>query len=108
MFKLQPKGVPIKWPVKVNIPRDGGKVTSTTFYALFLVLDQDELEEASNGSDLQFAQAVIKGWDGVGDELGDELPFTAENLERLVKISYFREGLRFAYFDCINGRAAKN
>ena len=105
MFKLVPLDKPVKWPVKVNIPRDGGQTQNASFIAHFLVLRQDELADIQNEADFEWAKRVIVGWETVSDEDGNELPFSEEALERLIGITYVREAVQQAYYNCINGRA---
>jgi hypothetical protein len=108
MFKLQSLETPIRWPVRVSIPRDGGVASKVTFHASFRVLPQDRLDELASASDADWAEAIVAGWDGVADEDGATIEFSPEALARMVQIVYVREAIRLAYFDCMNGRAVKN
>lgn len=105
MFKLSESTDPITdWPVEVNKPVSGGKVQRHTFKADFLVLPVDELAEVAD-EDLH---KVIVGWSGVADHEGNELPYSVENLQRLLRISYVRVGLLAAYRNCLAGFRGKN
>lgn len=108
MFKLLPNDAPVKWPVTVTIPQDGGRTTKHTFDVWFRVLTQSELDEHGQSGDQLFFATIVTGWDRVGDIEGNALDFTPAALQQLVEIPYVREAIRFAYFECISGRAAKN
>lgn len=113
MFKIV--DVPsFKWPVKVNIPRDGGKFTPTTFTGEFAALHQDEidkaLEEIRDGTlDVNFGARVLIGWSAgqVQDSDGSELPYSDEAKDKLLRMSYVRNGVVEAFFDGVSGGAAR-
>lgn len=103
-----------KWPVKISIPRDGGKFTQATFTAEFAALPQDEidraLEDVRAGSlDAGFASQVLCGWPAgqVQDADGSELPYSDEAKEKLLRMSYVRNGVVEAFFDGVSGGAAR-
>ncbi len=104
MFKLAEKKT-LTWPVTVNIPQDGGKITKGTFSGEFEVLDQDELlAVTTEGSDL--LDRVLTGWKGYCDHEGNEIPFADEAKKKLLGIPYVRQALFAAYGEMQNGRAA--
>ena len=103
-----------KWPVKVNIPRDGGKFTPATFTAEFVALPQDEidqaLEDARGGAlDEGFAHRVLCGWPAgqVQDADGSELAYSDEAKDKLLRMSYVRNGVVEAFFDGVSGGARR-
>lgn len=107
MLRLSdPSTEPVRdWPVVVQIPQNGGKTTRAEFRADFIVLPTDELAEVED-DDLH---RVITGWSGVAEEDGKtEIPFSADNLRRLLRIPYVRVGLLAAYRNCLAGHRAKN
>ena len=106
MFKLQ-KPESVKWPVEVNIPRDGGHTTKATFNAQFRIIDQDEFSGIydQKGTDRDLISRVCVGWDQtVCDESGEPIPFSEEALDSMVNIPYVRTAMVKAYLDCANGR----
>lgn len=107
MFKIE-KAKTIKWPVAVNIPRDGGKTTKATFNAEFNLLPQDELDTIlrDGGNDQDIGCAVLTGWDGVAGDDGAPLSFSDEARDYLLKITYVRSAILAAYFQCASGREA--
>ncbi|MBW8034223.1 MAG: hypothetical protein FVQ79_00720 [Planctomycetes bacterium] len=108
MFQLQKHDEPMKWPVKVYIPRPGGTNTKATFMAHFMLKTQDEADVLSQGSDQDFMEAVLVGWDAAKDEEGNELPFSEEARQKMVNIPYVKTALVAAYFECIVGGPRKN
>lgn len=113
MFKIV-EVTSFKWPVKVNIPRDGGKFTGATFTAEFAALPQDEIDQALEDSrdgnlDAGFASKVLVGWapGQVQDADGSELPYSDEAKAKLLRMSYVRNGVVEAFFDSVSGGAAR-
>lgn len=106
MFKIE-KALTVKWPVTVNIPRDGGRTTKATFNADFKLLEQDELDAVmEHGGDREIGCAVLVGWDGVADDNGAPIAFSEDARDALLKIPYVRAALVGAYFQCASGREA--
>ena len=111
MFKIEQE-TSYKWPVTVNIPKDGGKFTKATFTAEFSALPQDEidnlLQDIREGDrDANFASRCLIGWSAVQDADGNELPYSDEAKEKLLKMTYVRNGVVTAFFDSISGGAAR-
>ena len=105
MFRFVPSPE-FSWPVDIHVPVDGGEKAVQRFTARLrpdAALQQQFAERRIGEAD--FARAVVVGWDGVGDEAGDPLPFTAENLRRLVAIPYVRRAIVWAYLQAVDGRA---
>lgn len=96
----------VRWPVTVNVPKDGGQVDAETFEAEFNVLKQSELE----GLKGDMLAAVLAGWPddkGPKHENGtDRVPFTAEAKAELLDAPHARTGLFNAYAEIQTGRAA--
>ena len=109
MFQIQTHDTPIKWPVTVSVPVDGGKVQDHVFTAHFHWLDGDDLDAAAVQGDEAAAKAVLSGW---GDDFsgpdGQPLPFNDETANNAVKIPYLRRAIIAAYYDMINGVESKN
>jgi hypothetical protein len=110
MFRLAKPGEPIKWPVEVHVPRDGGGTTKHTFYAYFVVRSQAEIDALVAEGDAEFFAGVIggPGWEGVSDEHGQELSFSPQALEQLVAVPYVKSALSTAYWQFVLGAARKN
>ncbi len=104
MFKVQEQDA-IKWPVDINIPRDGGNVVKATMTAQFEIIDEDEYNDLlESGADKAILRRVLIGW---GKDYcntgGDPIEFSEEERENLIKIPYARIGLINAYIECAYG-----
>lgn len=123
MFKIEIHKDPIKWPVTVRIPQDGGKVKKTVFTAHLLLLTQTEYDEVFESNpasgDSALLRKVLVGWgekgkeddikNGIADADGNQLKFSEENLEKLIQIAYFRSSVVTDYIGFMRGQAvAKN
>lgn len=108
MFRLMQPMEPCEWPVTVPVPQHGGRVAKHRFTAHFAYLPADEIGPASEAGDEAFVARVLVGWDGVQDEHGEPLPFSAEARAALIQIPYVRRALVMAWHEFIAGRAAGN
>lgn len=111
MFKLAQKNT-YTWPIKVQIPVDGGKFEPQTFDAEFKRLPQSEindlLREIQDGvTDTRFVEGVLVGWHGVADADGNELPYSEAAKIMLLDIPYLRSAVVAAFFDSFSGGAAR-
>jgi len=106
MFRMVSNDAPIKWPVTIHTPVDGGESVKSEITAHFMLLPLSEAADLVG--DQAFLESILVGWDGVQDEAGNPLPFTAENRDRLCEISYVKSGILAAYFECSSGAARKN
>lgn len=108
MFKIEQQKTVI-WPVSVSIPRDGGRITRSTFDAEFELLPQNEftaIYQQDGGNDEDLLRRVLVGWQGVADPDGDPFDYSEERRELLIGIPYVRTALVSAYLDCSFGKAA--
>jgi hypothetical protein len=115
-----------KWPVKVAIPIDGGKWHTQTFTGSFRRLPRAEskelvslmgemqraldngqsIEDVPDGSDV--VRRVLTGWADIKDDDGEDLPFNGTNLERLLEVGPFVNGVMKAYFESLDPAKEKN
>jgi hypothetical protein len=108
MFKIADKRT-VEWPVLIAVPQDGGKVRKFEARVEFEYLQQSEVDEALNGgNETDLMMRAVKGWpDGqFQDETGANLPFTPENLARLLQIQYVRMAFVAAHLQLQQGREA--
>lgn len=108
MFKIEEQKS-LQWPVTVNIPRDGGKITKSTFTAEFELISQDEftaIYKEDSGTDEDLLRRVVIGFDGVNDSNDKTISFSDESRDKLIKIPYVRSALVNAYLECSIGKAA--
>lgn len=106
------------WPVVVEMPVDGGKHEKREFTARFRVVPTDEAEEVLGGQGVamlpdreqveDFLRRVLVGWRDVSAEGSGDLPFSDENLARMIRVPYVRRALYEAYGQSIAGRREKN
>lgn len=109
MFKLEEQKN-VKWPVTVNIPRDGGRTTKAEFTAHFELLPQTEFREIyeqENASDEDLVRRVLTGWDGVADADGQPIEYNEDAREMMIRIPYVRAAMVSAYLECSHGKAAR-
>ena len=108
-FKIKADNT-VKWPVKVNVPQDGGTYLTQKFTAIIELIDYDTFAESLEGNDPDAALmlAVLKGWENVQDESGAEIEYNDAVAEQLSKVVYFRLAVIAAYRDAVQGGAAKN
>lgn len=110
MFKIEKKDS-IRWPVKVDVPRDGGKTTAATFYVTWRWLLQSEIEAVARrtgGYDAEFIAEVAIEWDGLQDSDGAPMPFTVENLARMTDLGYVRVAMINSFYQAMSGARLKN
>lgn len=122
MFKVEELKDPIKWPVTIRIPQNGGKVKKAVFTAHLLLINQAEYDEVFDSNpgagDSCLVRKVLVGWgekgntgnendikDGIVDAEGNPMLFSEENLERLIKIPYFRTSVVTDYIGFMRGQA---
>jgi len=111
MFKIA-ENPTYKWPVTVQVPKDGGKFVPATFTAELKALGQGDIDRAiaaaSNGDDnADILLEVLVGWSGVQDADGTELPYSEEARAKLLDIPYVRRALVAAFFDSITSSGAR-
>lgn len=110
------------WPVKVKLPdpdqKRAGKLIEQEFTIQFAAMPEDEARElAAEIAALPQAErearqheailVVSRGWAGVFDENGEEVPFSAELLREAIRSPFFRLAIYNAYFASTSGEAAR-
>jgi hypothetical protein len=102
-FVLQSERV-VSWPVKVQMPVDGGTFEAAEFTMRFRLLSI----EPGTVFDDAFVRGAIVGWSDVHTEAGENLQFSAEALNQLLKIAYVRSAVTRAFAEAQFGAKAKN
>ncbi|MFD3263330.1 hypothetical protein [Phenylobacterium ferrooxidans] len=111
-FDFKRLGQPFEadWPVRVNVPQDGGGVQAEDFTARFRLLTKDDFEAITQGE----APGLLKGdpdgyntWRMCLVGLKDE-HLTAELKEGLLSAPYVRQAIIAAYQQFSQGIAVKN
>ncbi|MEM5449854.1 hypothetical protein [Paraburkholderia guartelaensis] len=99
---------------KVEVTEPGnapdGSVENFTFVAVFRRLDSDELDALlkSNKPIRTVLADLLAGWSDLRDATGQELPFTTEYRDSLLKIPHAVVGLWGAFLEAHSGAARKN
>jgi len=107
IFKLVKPDV-VKVPVEVTPPE--GKTAKIKLSVRYLSVTEIkellvELTEDDSIQDADMAQRLLVGWEGIADEEGDPIPFSASALEDAMDIPYFHDAVAEALLDhLIRGR----
>ena len=97
-----------KWPIKVEIPVDGGKFETQTFDAIFKKMSRSSFNDLVDKGDDALVDGILEGWDGITDEAGKEVPFTQKTKKELCDDPYVMKAIIQAYADSVTGAPAKN
>lgn len=109
------------WPVTVQIPdpETPGKIIVQDLKVQLEPMTQAEINAAQeDAAKLKTLRAVtdhgvrqmlrvVKNWDGVVDEEGQPVPFSAAALEQALQHAWFRTGVNRAILDSQNGEEAR-
>jgi hypothetical protein len=86
------KGATTWWPVKWNVPVDGGGVVEVGFEMRFKRIGIAEfqalLAEAQAGVDADFLTKVATDWRGITDDAGRAVPFDAEGRAAMLDVPF--------------------
>lgn len=96
------------WPTVIRVPADGGGFDDHLVDVTFRALDQDRADELLRREDKDFLREVVRHITPVCDSAGNEIPYSAELLERLLKKAFVRTALIRTYFEAVSGVARKN
>ena len=97
-----------KWPVKVEIPVDGGKFETQTFDAIFKKMSRSSFNDLVDKGDDALVGEILLGWEGINDDAGKPVPFTEKNKQQLCDDPYVLRALIQAYADSLTGVTSKN
>lgn len=97
------------WPVDVRYPGTDGTITRS-FRVKFRLIDEDALFARSDladdatvldaiAADRARLREIVLDWEGVTLESGAAMPFTLDNLDRLLQLRPVRLGIGEAYLD---------
>ncbi len=112
MFRMA-KQREVLWPVTVRVPSgDGsGAVEACEIKLRFRLMTRSEARALAGLSDEEFDAEVrrrITGWEGVCDEEGEPIPFSAEALAAAMDVPYFMAAAHTGLVMASNGAPAKN
>jgi hypothetical protein len=97
-----------KWPIKVEIPVDGGKFETQTFDAVFKKMSRSAFNKTVDEGDDALIDAILQGWDGIKDEDGKDIPFTESALTQLLEIPTVAGQIVRAWFESLEVAKRKN
>lgn len=107
MFKFQ-KIPRVKWPVTIAVPQDDGEVVSKEISVGYKLIPHKRFMELSGDNDLALLKEVVIGWTGIGDEDGNDLPFSEANLDDLLQHAFIRLPLFSGYMQASSAAPTKN
>lgn len=95
----------VTWPVKVEVPDDGGGTHTETFAAKFKIAPADRLTNLAQERPMTCHTDFLKEvFVGLGKDENQEWSETLR--DQLVMEPYVQRGLNRAYAECSNGQAA--
>ena len=107
MFKLKKSNI-VWWPVTINEPTDGGKITENKCQIQFDIVNQDKFDELSQQGDIVLLNHLVKGWQEILGINNKDLPFTKKNTDAMFQIPYIRSAFIDAYLYAASGAPSKN
>jgi len=107
-FVLKKKDSTHKWPVTVSIPVDGGKFRKESFTIEFVKIGRSRFNELVDQDEMTLVLSIVKGWEGVTDEEGDDVPYTDETAAELFDDPFVLRAVINAYADFFQGAQSKN
>lgn len=113
MFRLSNNEVYF-WPVKIEVPVDGGRFEKQVFDAQFKRISQSRLKEVSTMiqeekmSDVELCREILVGWKGVVGDNNLPVDFSPTNLDLLLENHMAVQAVAKSFFESISGTKAKN
>ena len=104
----------VKWPVTVNVPRDGGGFDQQRCKVTFKAMPMDEAkgrrdaidelpESEQDEAHTELLMDTMTGWDELVDEGKNPLPFSRENLRTVLQLNFVLMAFVKAYSDAFSG-----
>jgi hypothetical protein len=103
------------WTVRIPSPSDND-YTVAELDVLFAPVGQDKLDrirgiglrdDETPPTDAQICQRVVRGWRGLKNEQGEDVPFAPEALEQLLRAPMVRSAIVATYLAAMSGTAAR-
>ena len=108
MTLVRKKVTNVKWPVKITTPCDGGTWSVETFTGVFKKIGLNQIEKLADKGDLHLVKDVLKGWEDIKDEDGNDVAFTKKELDGFLNDINFIKGTVQAIIDMQKGAPEKN
>ena len=103
------------WPVEVKVPIDNGRFETQKFDAVFKRVSQSRLQEITKQSDtdspvsdIDFAREVLRGWKGITDANGEDVPYSETMRDELLNIPRVAYSIVIAFNESLSGAKRKN
>jgi hypothetical protein len=96
------------WPVKVQVPTDGGASADQAFEARFRVVSSTDFQTVFSRGVAALLMEVVVGWKGVKQADGNDLEFSPATLAMLIDVPFIATALADAYAELLAGGARKN
>lgn len=113
MFVLD-KSNSYTWPVSTESAIDNGKFAPETFDVTFKRVTETEKMDffghanTHKYTDVEVCKKVVIGWKGVTDAHGAEIPFSQDNLDKLLDLPKIASFIVIAFLESIAGARVKN
>lgn len=107
MFKIVSNRIVKDWPATASIATDGGKTEKHDFTVDLKLIDTNKFTELSRQGDAPLVREVLVGWNGIGDESGNPMSFTPDNLTACAQNPAFVQAVFTAYLEASSGRASE-
>ena len=107
MFTFTQQRTVKAWPATIIVAENGGTVSRHPITVDLELIDAEQYRKLAALGDVAVISAIVKGWEAIGDEQGQPLPFTAENRDALAKHVGFANAVLTAYMQAARGEAAE-
>ena len=103
-----------EWTVSILYPVSGDRYQTDTFKAEFKRIPQSRMKEIFDQikidqmGDKDLVKEVLIGWKDVRDENGEDIPFSAGALEKLIDVQLVAAAISKAFVESITGSKIKN
>lgn len=106
MFKIK-QSSSYTWPVKFDVPIDGGTFRPETFDAEFRRIPQSGFKALLEAlkPDAEACREVLIGWKGVIGEDGQEMQYSESARDNLLEVPLVAGAIISAFIDSYTGRA---
>lgn len=94
--------------VTVNIPNDKGGFDKSTFTGRFKRVTVEEVAQWRSARNEDVVREFLVDWDLKDAETNEQVPFSQDELEALLKIAPTPEATALAFWECLHGARSKN
>ena len=108
MALIRKKVTSIKWPITITSPSDGGKWVDETFTGIFDRIGLTKLNQLAEQGDPKLVKSVMKCWQDIKDEEGNELPFNKKELDSFLDDPHFLRATVQAVLEMTQEAPSKN